>query len=158
MKLKPAIDALVTLEGQVAKAAKEEDAKLEPRVYRWRPEDLPELPAIWNWIDPDEYDVIDVMHGEDQLLIAVTLAVEPRVLAEQEDQLVDLFDVFTAIVDPALNRKTPPGEATRTEPLEGTVRKARRTTTRQHYEDFNGIPVMCLTSLIRLDLTSPLAG
>jgi hypothetical protein len=136
---------IVDLEGQVALAARQADPLDEPRVYEWRPSSPPELPAIWNWIAPSTYEIIDTARGDDTVNIVVTIGVKPSDLAESMGQLVRLTDHFRAVTGPALNGKGPLG---------GAVRYARRTETHSAMDEFDGVPVMCMDLLIRCELTA----
>lgn len=150
-EIAPAIAALVALEKQVAVNARSIDAELEPRVYEWRPSGVPELPAIWNWIAEDTYEVVDTARADDVLVIATSIGVKPSDLGETANRLVRLLDIFRRTVDPALDRKV-----TGTEPLDGTVRFAKRVLTRSEIDWFNDVPVMTMKVLIRLELNANL--
>lgn len=136
---------IVSLEQQVAEAAKEANERDEPRVYEWRPTGAPELPAIWNWITDGSYEVIDTARGDDTVVVTATIGVKPTDLPENMGQLVRLTDVFRSIVDPALKGSLP---------LDASVRYAKRLTTRTHIEDFDGLYVLCMDMLIRCELTA----
>lgn len=142
-EIAPAIKQLVALEERFAANAKQVDDLLEPRVYEWRPSGVPELPAVWNWIDDSPYETPDNAQGDDLLVVATTIGVKPSDLPETMGRLVRLMDIFRATVDPALNVKPILG---------GTVLEAKRVVTRSLIEEFDGVPVMCLQSLIRLKL------
>jgi len=138
---------VVTLEERVkvaAKAAKQND---EPRVYEWRPSGVPELPAIWNWIDDAEYSLVDTGRADNLVVVTATIGVKPSDLAESMGQLVRLVDVFTEVVDPALDQKRPLG-----------ARYAKRSVIRTRIDEFNGVPVMCMDLLIRCELTAMIRG
>ena len=146
MDIAPALAALVSLEEQVSLAAKEADAHDEMRVYEWRPHGIPELPAIWNWIDDGQFEIVDTGRGDDILVVTATIGVKPSDIAEKMGQLIKLTDIFRATVDPVLWRNG------RNPPLGGTVRQAKRVVTRTSIDEFDGTPVMCMDMLIRLDL------
>jgi hypothetical protein len=142
-KIGDTLAQLVKLEEEtsaVAATAYPEDAF---RTYLWRPLNLPELPAMWNWIDSGEYDIVDTHRGDDILVVACTIGVKAGDFGEKMDQLVRIMDVFREVSNPALASHLP---------LNDTARYARRVVTRSHIEDFEGIPVLCLANLIRLDL------
>jgi len=147
------MDALVTLEQQVSDAAKAADQRDEMRVYEWRPVGYPELPAIWNWIDDGTYELVDTGRGDDIIVVTATIAVKhsDSSLDENMGRLVKLTDIFRSVVDPVLWRNG------RNPPLEGTVRQAKRVVTRTSFDEFDGIPVMCMDMLIRLELSQMLA-
>ena len=147
MKIAPAIAQLVELEQQVSLAAKEADPLDEMRVYEWRPHGIPELPAIWNWIEPGTVETVDTGRIDDVLIVKATIGVKPSDIAESMGQLVRLTDVFREVADPVLWRNG------RNPPLAGTVRESKRISTHTEYEDFDGIPVMCMDMLIRLQLS-----
>lgn len=133
----------VSLEKQVSAAAKAADPRDEMRVYEWRPTGLPELPAIWNWIDDGSYEIVDTARGDDFLVITATIGVKPSDLSETLGRLVRLTDHFRSVVDPALWNK---------QPLGGTCRRAKRVVTRSSIDTFNDIPVMCMDMLVRIEL------
>jgi hypothetical protein len=144
MLLAAMMTELVALEQRVSVAAKEADPLDEMRVYEWRPHGVPELPAIWNWIDDGSYEIIDTARGDDVLVVTATIGVKPSNIAESMGQLVKLTDTFRSVVDPALWGNGP---------LNRTVKRAKRVVTRTALEDFDGVPVMCMDMLIRLELS-----
>jgi hypothetical protein len=143
-QLADAITELVTLEGAVAEACERELGE-GVRVYEWRPSKMPELPAIWNWIDTGTYEIVDTARADDQLVVSSTIGVKPSDLAETMGLLMQLTDVYRSVVDPALADNPP---------LNGTVRYAKRMITRSATETFNDVPVMCMVMLVRLDLAA----
>lgn len=138
---------LVTLEERVAKVAAEQVPNDEPRVYEWRPSGVPELPAIWNWIMPGSDEIIDTARQDDIVIVRATVGVRPADLTESMGQLVRLTDVLREVVDPALADKRPLG-----------CRQAKRISTGNSLEDFNGVPVMCMDVFIRATLTAFVRG
>jgi hypothetical protein len=146
-----ALSELVALEQRVAAAAARQKSDDECRVYEWRPSGLPELPAIWNWIDDGTYEIVDTARSDDVLVVTATIGVKPSDLAESMGKLVRITDVFREVVDPELGRSRHQGHGG---PLKDTVRYAKRVVTRSEIEDFDGIPVMCMSMLIRLELTA----
>ncbi len=155
MRLAPMFRALVALEAQVSDAAKAVDADDELRVYPWRPTSLPELPAIWNWIDDGSYEIVDTATATDIIVITATIGVEPADLAETMDRLVRLTDHFRDVVDPAFASRPilpdPDGG-------QATARTAKRVVTRSSFDEFDGIPVMCMDMLIRVELPQTIGG
>jgi hypothetical protein len=143
MEIAPLIAELVALEGQVSDTAKAANPRDELRVYEWRPTKIPELPAIWNWIDDGTYDIVDTARADDILIITATIGVRPSDVAESMGRLVRLTDHFRAVVDPALWRN---------QPLGGTAKRAKRVVTRTSFDEFDGVPVMCMDMLIRVEL------
>jgi hypothetical protein len=141
------MSGIVLLEREVAEAAKAARERDEPRVYEWMPSGVPELPAIWNMITDGSYEVIDTSRGDDTVVVTATIGVKPTDIAESMGQLARLTDVFRSVVDPALSRSRPLGEA---------VRYAKRLTTRTHVEEFNGEFVICMDMLIRCELSANL--
>lgn len=140
---------LVTLEEQVSDEAAEAVAADRLRVYEWRPSKIPELPALWNWIDDGSVEVPDTARVDDVIVVTATIAVRPADSAETIGRLVRLSDVFRTVVDPAL--KTRPV-------LGGTVRRARRIVTRTSFDEFSDVPVMCMDMLIRVELAEIYGG
>ncbi len=140
-----ALAQLLILEQQFAANAAGVDEALEPRVYPWRPNALPELPCIWNWLDDGTYEIVDQHRADDLLVMRVTIGVKPSDFIENADRLVKLMDIFRATVDPSFEAS---------QPLGGTVREAKRVVTRSHTELFDGIPVLCLETLVRLKLSA----
>lgn len=140
-----AMAELVALEQTAAKAMGKAHKGDEARVYEWRPMKPPELPAIWNWIDDGEYSVVDTARADDLLVVSVTIAVQPSDLSESMGRLVRLTDVFRETIDPALSQSRP---------LNDTVRSAKRAVTRTGVDEFDNIRVMCMDTLIRLELTA----
>jgi hypothetical protein len=137
----------VPLEQRASAAAAEANPEDECRVYEWRPSGLPELPAIWNWIDDGQYEIVDTSRGDDLIVIRATIGVKPSDLEESMGQLVRLTDVFRAVIDPAL-------WSMNGRPLGGAVRSAKRVVTRSEIEDFDGVPVMCMSMLVRFQLAA----
>jgi len=144
MKIKAMMVELIALEQQVSAAAALDDPANEMRVYEWRPPGLPELPAIWNWIDDGTYELVDTARGDDTLVIASTIGVKPSAIDESMGQLVTLVDIFRETVDPALSQRPVLG---------GTVRQAKRVVTRSSIDDFDGVPVMCMDMLVKVELS-----
>lgn len=142
--LTPLFRELITLERQVSAAAKAANPANEMRVYPWRPSRVPELPAIWNWIDDGTYDVVDTARGDDIIVITATIGVKPSDLGETMDRLVLLADHFRNVVDPALR----PGQ-----PLSQTSKEAKRVGIFTRIDEFNDIPVMCMDLPIRVRLS-----
>lgn len=134
---------LIELEQGVAAAAVALDDQDEIRVYEWRPHGPPELPAIWNWIDDGSYEIDDTARATDVLVMKATIGVMPSDIAESMGRLVRLTDVFRSVVDPALWQN---------QPLDGTTKRAKRVVTRTGFDTFDGIPVMCMDMLIRVEL------
>jgi len=134
---------LVVLEQTTSTTAAAANADDACRVYEWRPMQLPELPAFWNWIEDGTYEIVDTHRGDDILMWAVTIGVKAGDFPEKMGQLVRIMDVFREVSNPALDEHLP---------LSNTCRYARRVVTRSHIEDFDGVPVLCLVNLIRVDL------
>lgn len=144
MDIAPMLAQLKLLEDEVSAAAAAINPTDRMRVYRWRPTAVPELPAIWNWIDDGSVEVPDTARIDDIIVVTATIAVKPSAaLDEKMDKLVALTDVFRSVVDPALKQH---------QPLGGTAKQARRLVTRTAWDDFNGQPVMCMDMLIRVQL------
>jgi hypothetical protein len=154
-KLAPMFRALVALEQQVSDAAADADPKDRMRVYPWRPSGQIELPAIWNWIDDGSYEIVDTARADDVLIVTATIGVRPAdVAGESLDRLVRLTDHFRDVVDPALNHRPvlpdPDGMP--------TARAAKRVVTRTGGDNFNGVNVMCMDMLIRVELPKIIGG
>lgn len=151
MDLAPMFTELVALEQQVSARAKAADPDDEMRVYPWRPSGRPELPAIWNWIDDGSVEIPDIARVDDIIVVTATIAVRPSDLGETVDRLVRLTDHFRAVVDPALWSNQPlPTEVDGV--LRGTAKRAKRIVTRSSVDDFDGVPVMCMDMLLRIEL------
>lgn len=149
MQITPMLAALVDLEKEVSDAAAAANAKDKMRVYPWRPSKVPELPAIWNWVDDGSYEIVDTARADDIIVITATIGVRPSDLGETMDRLVRLTDHFRNVVDPALWHN---------QPLGGTAKRAKRVVTRTNIDDFNGVPVMCMDMLMRIELPQIIAG
>lgn len=148
--LAPFLTELVTLEQQVSAAAAAAEASNELRVYPWRPTRLPELPAIWNWIDDGSYEIVDTARADDIVVVRATIGVKPSDILERSmSRLVVLADHFCDVVDPALNSRPV---------LNGTARSAKRVVMRTSFDDFNDVPVMCMDVLIRVQLPKIIGG
>lgn len=144
MKLAPMFEQLWALEDEVSEAAAAAEETNAMRVYSWRPTSIPELPAIWNWIDDGSYEIADTARADDLIIVTATIGVRPSDLGESMDRLVVLTDHFCDVVDPALNTN---------QPLGGTAKRAKRVVTRTSFDDFDGVPVMCMDMLIRVELS-----
>ena len=141
--------AWVDLERKVSDEAAKLRAKDKLRVYEWRPVKLPELPALWNWIDDGaEVNVVDTQRDDDIVIITATLGVLPADLEESMGRLVRLLDVFIDTVDPALRQRPVLPDKNGT----STARAARRIITRSSFDNFNDTPVMCMDMMIRVQL------
>lgn len=144
MDLAPMFVKLVDLEQEVSDAAKAAEPDNEIRVYPWRPPGYPELPAIWNWIDDGTYEIVDTARSDDIIVVTATIGIAPSAeIDESLALLVTLTDHFRHVVDPALRRN---------HPLDGTAHRAKRVVTRTSFDEFDGVPVMCMDMLIRVEL------
>jgi hypothetical protein len=148
MRIAAMMEQLVALEREVSDAAKAANARDEMRVYEWRPSKLPELPAIWNWIDDGSYKIVDTARADDIIVVTATIGVKPSDVAENMGRLVRLTDHFREVVDPALWHR---------QPLAGTANSAKRVVTRTSFDEFDGIPVMCMDMLVRVELSQIVA-
>lgn len=142
-KLSDTIAALVALENQVKAAAVAADARDVLRVYEWRPSKPPETPAIWNWIDPSDHELVDTARDDDLLIVTATIGVKPSDMGESMGRLTRLTDVFCDVVDPALRSRPV---------LAGSARSARRVVMGQSFDVFNDVPVMCMDFRLRVQL------
>lgn len=136
--LKPALTALKNLYGEVNAALPPD---VEPlRVYRWRPMNPPDLPAVWNWFPTDkmhESDLAlkDIANHRDTFYISAYIAVTKRDAEDDMELIEDYVDAFRAVVDPALNKRGC---------LDNTVVRAQRLGMRPAIDDFNQIEIPCL--------------
>jgi len=135
--------AWVALQQQVATASAADPQTGELRVYEWRPTSLPELPAIWNWIETADFTPIDTARADDVIVLRSTLAVKPSDLSETMQTLTRIYDHYRAVIDPALVHDPTLG---------GLAHEAQRSATHSEIEDFDGVPVMCLAVLARFNL------
>lgn len=143
--LAPMFTQLVTLEQQAAAAMLSADPADSVRVYPWRPPQMPQLPAIWNWIDDGSYEIVDTARADDLVVVTATIGVKPTAQLDQTlDRLVRLTDTFRQTVDPALHKRPVLG---------GTARAGKRVVTRTNFDDFNDVPVMCMDMLIQVQLS-----
>jgi hypothetical protein len=144
MQLADLMAAWVSLEEQVAVAVLSDPLPPnEIRVYEWRPTMLPELPAIWNWIETGEYETVDTARADDEIVLRSTIGVKPGDIPESMSALARIYDHYRAVIDPALRRDPSLG---------GKAHMAKRTNTHSEIEDFDGVPVLCLAVLARFQL------
>jgi hypothetical protein len=133
--VKPAFDAL-------------DEGKL--RVYRARPVNVPQLPALWWALSaPAPMEQRDLARWRDTVNVAARIGVRHTDSATEARQLELAADVFREVVDAAL---APPGN-----PLNGAAREAHRTSMVPALDDFNDTPVLCyeFTIAARLDRIIP---
>ena len=129
----PATASLAALMTQLATVESMVDPRV--RVYRWRPENVPELPAIYNWLGDSPATWADVCTVHETLTINARLAVRHSDVGDEMDLLEDLADRFRDVVDQQLNRTGGPL---------GGVQYARRTGMRNVIDRFGDVPVLAL--------------
>lgn len=100
--LREIMDEVEVLYGKV-KAQVEGDGG-ELRTYRWRPTKLPELPAIWTWLEESPTRVEDTVFTRDTLRLAIVVGVEPR--SAQLGPLETLADTARGVLDQELANET----------------------------------------------------
>lgn len=130
-----AIDQLVALE---------ETVHPDLRLYRWRPQGHPELPALWNWLVDSPQDIKDNAHLRDTLDLRVQIGVAHSDVDEQMASIEIYADAFRAVVDPALRQNCT---------LEGTVEYAKRTSMRTALDRFGQLDVLCVEFRMEIQLT-----
>lgn len=128
--LKAVMDALVPIEQSVGA-----DLSFPIYVYRWRPDGIPDFPAIYNWLGPSPFDRRTVAHGRDTLIVNARVAIRWADAQTRADQLEILVDEFRNKVDPALERSAPLGDL---------VREAHRQGMSNVADDFNEVPVIAV--------------
>lgn len=129
----PATASLAAIMTQLATVESMVDPRV--RVYRWRPENVPELPAIYNWLGDSPATWADVCTVHETLTINARLAVRHSDVGDEMDLLEDLADRFRDVVDQQLNRTGGPL---------GGVQYARRTGMRNVIDRFGDVPVLAL--------------
>lgn len=104
--LSAAVDALVAVERDCIAAAGE----LEPlRLYRWQPSSIPDLPALWNWIDPSASRALDTATWADDLALLVRLALRHTDSDDDMRKLEIYGDAVTEVMDRAFMHGHPGG-------------------------------------------------
>lgn len=136
------MDELVVLEEQV-KAQYETDHGEKLRVYRWRPNGLPQLPACWNQMVPSTFEPTAVGRWTDTVRIAARVGVRHTDPSAEQQRIEWLTDTFREIVDPAL--------APTVDPI-GGVRKAERVSMGLALDEFNGVDLLCMEFIIQATL------
>ena len=112
--LRPLIDGLYDLE---------QDVHPDLSVDRWRRSDLPDLPAIWNWVpSPSELELTDQAQHRDTFNVSAYIGVRHSD-SDEEMGAIELYaDAFMAAVDPALHSRPPLGVAVYFKQLPAQVR------------------------------------
>lgn len=114
-------------------------------VARWRPLELPDLPAIWNWqptLSPTESQ--DSAANRDEFLISAYIGVEHTDDSEQMAAVETYADVACQVLD--LDFRNSPF-------LGGGVQLARRQGRRLVVDTFGQTPVLCVELPLRLIAT-----
>ena len=113
------------------------EAMVDPRVrvYRWRPENVPELPAIYNWLGDSPAEWLNVCALQETLTINARVAVRHSDVGDEMGLLEDLADRFREVVDQQLTRTGGPL---------GGVKYAARTGMRNVIDRFGDVPVLAL--------------
>ncbi len=107
------------------------------RVYRWQPVNVPDLPAIWNWMGESPFSQKDQMKWEDAIQIFVRIGIPHTEIDQDMERIETYTDAFREVVDDALYNL-------RVGPLEGAALRAERTSMRNVGIEFNGVPVFCV--------------
>jgi len=104
------------------------------RVYRWRPANVPEFPALYNWLadSPADWPAIDSI--QETLNLAVRVAVRHTDSDEEMALVEDLADRFRETIDQQLNRRGPLGG----------VQYAQRNGMRNVLDRFGDITALCI--------------
>jgi hypothetical protein len=137
------MDGLVALE-ETANDNLPDGAKTLP-VKRWRPLQLPDLPAVWNWaptFSPSERK--DTAAQADSFLISVYIGVEHSDDVEQMAQVELYADVVCQLLD--VDFRNSPF-------LDGAVHIADRTGRRLVIDTFGNTDVLCIELPLRLLVT-----
>lgn len=137
-----AIDQVVALEQTIN--ASLPDGATELVVYRWRPQGIPDVPALWNWLVESPQDIKDLAHLRDRLDLRIQIAVA-HTNVDEEMAAIELYaDAFRATVDPALRENCT---------LDGTVEYAKRISMRTALDRFNQIDLLCVEFALEIQLT-----
>jgi hypothetical protein len=134
------MDALVALEGTIPGIT---------RVYRWRPYNPPEPPAVFNWLLPSPFEWRDIARGRDTITIDISVAIRQTDVNEEMAKIESLADDVRDTLDPAF--RTPLGGGTG--PLAGNATWAERSAMRTDQPEFNGIYFLAIvfSCTFRLD-------
>lgn len=143
--LKIAIDALVALEQTVNVALPAGTSELV--VYRWRPQAMPDLPAMWNWLVESPADKRDNAHMRDRLDLRAQIGVAHSAVDEQMAQIETYGDAFRAAVVPELERNCT---------LDGAVDRAIYRSMNTALDRFAQTDLLCLEFRLELHLIKPL--
>lgn len=138
------MDELLELEQTIEPAENEWGESL--LVLRWRPTEMPELPALWHWIATSPHVQRDLSRWVEDLTIQIRVGVPTSAPTdEQHARLEHYFDRVREVLDPVF------AEGSR--PFQGAAYEAHRTASRTTLEVFNEIPVLCLEFDLRVQLS-----
>jgi hypothetical protein len=138
------MEELVALEKSVASQFN------DLRVYKWQP-NTAQLPALWNWIAPSPFQMMDLSRGRDSLALVASVGIAHTDNEVEMDRLCHYADAFRNVVDQAFwqGRGIPGSNG----PLNGTATKAiRQNMVGPVPVDMNGIPVLTFQFGLLLDL------
>jgi hypothetical protein len=114
-------------------------------VYRWRPVQFPQVPALWNWPSTDLSPVekTDIANHRDRVEISAYIGVKPSDSKEEMRQFEQYVDAARAVIDPGFNKNGP---------LDGVATRAFRRGFRPVLDDFSGKQVLCIELPLELHL------
>ena len=115
------------------------------RVYRYQPAELPDLPAIWNWVGGGTFSIVDQMRWRDQVEILVRLGLQHTDVDQDMEKIETYTDDFREVIDDALYN-------IKVGPLQGAAVRGSRTAFRNIGIAFNDIPVLCMEFPITFDI------
>lgn len=150
--LRIAMDALCALEQTISAALPAEgtvaqQAARQLTFHRWRPQEMPDLPAVWNWMPESPNDKRSNAHMRDKVDLRVQIGVRHTNVDEQMAEIEIYADVGRQVFDQAFQTNCT---------LDGTVELAQRKSMRTALDRFNGIDVLCVEFALQLDLITPL--
>lgn len=143
--LRVAMDALCALEAQINDRIPDPVRKLA--MYRWRPQEMPDLPALWNWMPEAPEDKLSNAHLRDKLDLRIQVGIEHTNVDEQMAAVEDYFDIVGQVVGQALQQPAP---------LDETVNSADIKGARTVLDRFNQIDLLCIEFRLELQLIKPL--
>lgn len=120
------------------------------RYYPWQPWGQLQLPAIWNWLLPSTWEVMDTARGRDSIVLITRVGVRHTTSTDEMDKLTTYADAFRDKVDPLL-------WAARRQPLEGTVFKAKRNTMQMESLEIGGLQVLVVSFNMQFDVDRRIA-
>ena len=129
------MDQLEVVEGEIAA-----DVGFPVYCYRWRPNAIPDMPAIYNWLAPSPSERWSTAHMKDELNLLVNCAIRWADAATTLGQLEDLADA---------TRHTLDLEFQKPQALGGVPEKADRLSMQSTVDSFGDVDVLVIQFPIR---------